>query len=143
MTPAARLAFALLLGAATLAAAAPPVRAQDEGWTRFLPVLAPAMVACLQGEEAGAAATAALPMNHGRALVRLERRDGERLECVVELGPPGHPARLESLRPTGAAPPLPGEDGRRFTLGQPCATAMPVPGENGRTLGWMAPSGCR
>jgi len=137
MISAPRLSFTLLLAVAAL-----PARAQDEGWTHFLSVLAPAMAACLQGEE-GAAATAALPMNHGRALVRLERRDGERLECIAELGPPGQPAHRESLRPAGAAPPLPGEDERRFTLSRPCAEATPVLGQSGQTLGWMALSGCR
>ncbi|MDJ0390847.1 hypothetical protein QMO56_22275 [Roseomonas sp. E05] len=137
MIAAPRLAFALLLSAAAL-----PARAEDEGWTRFLPDLAPAMVACLQG-QAGGAVSAALPMNHGRALVRLERPDGERLECVAELAPPGQPARPESLKPLGAAPPLPGEDERRFTLTRPCAAAKPVPDAAGQPLGWLSLAGCR
>ncbi|MXP63592.1 hypothetical protein E0493_09555 [Roseomonas sp. M0104] len=137
MPAAPRLRLALLLSAAAF-----PALAQDEGWTRFLPKLAPAMVACLQG-EAGSAASAALPMNHGRALVRLERADGERLECIAELAPPGQPARRESLKPLGAAPPLPGEDERRFTLERPCAAARQVSDAAGRELGWLSAPGCR
>ncbi|HWL80529.1 MAG TPA: hypothetical protein VNR89_06230 [Roseomonas sp.] len=137
MIAAPRLAFALLVSVAAL-----PAAAQDEGWTRFLPDLAPAMVACLQGET-GAAASAALPMNHGRALVRLARPDGERLECIAELAPPGQPARRESLKPLGMAPPLPGEDERRFTVARPCAAAMPIQAADGRPLGWLSSEGCR
>lgn len=129
------MAFGLAL--ATLPAAAQ----QDEGWTRFLPAMAPGLVACLEG-EAGGVVTAAMPMNHGRVLVRLQRPGGERLECVAELGPPGRPARRETLRPVGVEPPWPGEDGRRFTLHPLCAGAAGMRDEAGQPAGWLNPEGC-
>lgn len=132
-----RLRLALVLGLAAF-----PALAQEDGWTRFLPQTAPAIRACLQG-EAGAAATAALPMNRGRVLVRFARTGGERMECVAELGPPGRPARRESTEPLGAAPPLPGEDGRRVTLERLCPDAAELRDEAGQPAGWLNPAACR
>lgn len=134
------LLLAAILAGGLLPAAAPS--AQEESWTRLLPGLAPALVACLQG-EAGAAVTAALPMTRGRALVRLARPDGERLECIAELAPPGQPAKRESRGPAGPMPPLPGEGEQRFTLAQACPAARPVQAADGPVLGWLAPEGCR
>ncbi|MFC4168472.1 hypothetical protein [Teichococcus aestuarii] len=132
-----RLGFALLI-----AGAMPALAQEGEGGFARLPQMAPALVACLQAAP-GSAATAALPMNHGRALVRLERPDGERRECVAELGPAGRPARVESDRPVGAAPPLPGEGERRFTLRPLCGGAAAVRDEAGTAAGWLNPSACR
>jgi len=132
-----RLALAVLLPALLPAAA----RAEAE-WVRFLPDLAPALAACLEGES-GSAVTAALPMNRGRAFVRLQRPDGERLDCIAELGPPGAAARRESREGAGAAPPFPGEGESRFTLARPCAAAAPLRDAAGGTLGWLSPPGCR
>ncbi|ONG46044.1 hypothetical protein BKE38_25780 [Pseudoroseomonas deserti] len=127
---------ALLLAPLVLATTA---LAQEDGWSRFLPETAPGIAACLEG-EAGAAATAALPMNHGRVLVRITRRDGDRLECVAELGVPGTRARREQSRSVGAAPPLPGEDAQRLSLAPLCPGATPVPQAAGLFLN---PPGCR
>lgn len=120
---------AALFGAALLALSAAPVgaaRAQEDGWARFLPQIAPGIAACLEGVEGGVA-TAALPLGGNRALVRLTRGDGERLECTASLGAAGERARRERSVPVGAAPPLPGEDAQRLSLGARCPGARPVP----------------
>ncbi|MFB9970390.1 hypothetical protein ACFFMP_10370 [Pseudoroseomonas cervicalis] len=88
----------------------------------------------------GGVATAALPLGGGRALVRLTRGDGERLECTATLGAAGTPARRERSGPVGAAPPLPGEDAQRLSLGARCPGARPVPEAQGLFLN---PPGCR
>lgn len=132
-----RLALAFLLPAAL-----PGVARAETEWTRFLPDLAPALTACLEG-EAASAAIAALPMNRGRAFVRLQRPDGERLDCIAELGPRGAAARRESREPAGASPPFPGEGESRFTRARPCAAAAAVPDGRGGTLGWLSPPDCR
>ncbi|WBV42429.1 hypothetical protein [Pseudoroseomonas cervicalis] len=116
----------LLGGAALLPALSGTARAQEEGWARFLPQIAPGIAACLQGVEGGVA-TAALPLGGNRALVRLTQGDGERLECTAALGAAGAPARRERSVPVGAAPPLPGEDAQRLSLGARCPGARPVP----------------
>ncbi|MCQ4159587.1 hypothetical protein NON00_06570 [Roseomonas sp. GC11] len=151
-------ALALLLAGLALPAAPGPALAQGagagtgagtgrgsalegwgEGWARFLPETAPAIAACLEGAT-GTVATAALPLNGGRVLVRLTRPDGERQECTATLGAPGQKARRERTTPVGAAPPLPGEDAQRLSLAPLCPGAQPVPQAAGLFLN---PPGCR
>ncbi|MFT8242538.1 hypothetical protein [Roseomonas sp. BN140053] len=123
----------LLLGAAL------PAAAQEAGWERLLPGVAPALAACLAGAP-GSMVTAAVPLSGGRVLARVEARDGTRMDCVASGGTP---PRVEDRRPVGAAPPFPGEGDRAFLLERNCPDARRIDGADGRPLGWLAYPACR
>lgn len=113
---------------------ATPVAAQ-EFWTRELPGIAPSLRACL-GTDAKAAVVAAVPLEGGRLLARIRGADGERVDCTA-LGD-----RVTGRRPVGIAPPMVGEDERRFTLERGCVDARRVDAADGTVLGWIGYPGC-
>lgn len=109
--------------------------AAEEFWTRELPGIAPGLRACL-GSDTTAAVVAAVLLADGRVLARVRDAAGERVDCTA-LG-----VRVVGRRPVGLAPPLVGEDERRFTLDRGCVDARRVDGAEGGVLGWIGYPGC-
>ena len=106
------------------------------GWVEDLPALAPALLACLAGDEAGFV-TGAAPQPDGLLRLRLHRGGGRGAEdCLVRPGGEvaGREARPEAPPPDPAAP--------AFFLERRCVDARRVAAPDGRVLGWLAYPGC-
>ena len=103
-------------------------------WVEALPALAPALRACLGG-EAAAFATSAAPQPGGLVLVRVHRGGGAE-DCLARAA--GEVVAREA-RP-GAPPPGPAAPA--FFLERRCADARRVEAADGRVLGWLAYPAC-
>ena len=101
-------------------------------WTEALPVLAPDLRACLDGDLAAFATDAAEAA--GRVTVRLWRR-GAAEDCVAEAG------RVLARQPRPGAPP-PEAAATAFFLERRCVDARRVEGPGGAVLGWLAYPAC-
>lgn len=151
--PAAALTLLLAAGCTSQPAsrmAAPgeaPVRvtartAAAEDWSRFLPALYPAIVACLAANPSPPAyATDVVPMNRGLVTVFTMGFDGQPYGCVVgSLG-----GRPEINRPMAEPPPLLGPAFIPATLREPadaCLANEPVTDRTGAVLGWVSYRDC-
>lgn len=77
--------------------------AAEAAWTRHLVDLSDAIDRCaMDGGVATEAVTAAWPMNHGKAMVRLRDNGKDRFDCLIDLGS----GDIESVTPAGDANPV-------------------------------------
>ena len=129
-------------------AAAPafePVGKPEAEWTHHLHELSDAIDRCVL--DAGVATdvvTAAWPMNHGKAMVRLRDAGMDRFDCLIDL----ETGEIESVSPAGE--PTPSEQAGPLWLPARdtppvlhCGRVERVTDANGGLAGWLHyPEGC-
>lgn len=123
-----------------------PVHAQSDprrpdDWSRHLADLLPVVQACTVARPG--TVLAAWPMNQGKAGVRIASGDGNRFDCIADLGS----RRAERIATVAPNDRLPGEGRPVLRVGLParaeaCRVVEPVRGQDGTLVGSLAWEAC-